>query len=73
MVGVFVPAGTPRAIVDLLQREIGAIVHLPDIKARLLYAATIPDGGSSADFAVYIKNEIAKWKRVIEAGKFERI
>lgn len=73
MVGVFVPAGTPPQIVDLLQRQISAIVRLPDVKTRLLDVATIPDGGSSADFAVYIKNEIAKWKRVIEVGKIDRI
>ena len=73
MAGVFVPAGTPQPIVSLLQKEIAAIVHLPAIKDRLLEAATIPDGDSSADFAAYIKSEIAKWKRVIEVGKIEKI
>jgi tripartite-type tricarboxylate transporter receptor subunit TctC len=73
MAGVFVPAGTPQPIVDLLQREISAIVRLPDVKARLLEVATIPDGDSSADFAAYVKAEIAKWKRVIEAGKIDKI
>jgi tripartite-type tricarboxylate transporter receptor subunit TctC len=73
MAGVFVPAGTPQPIVDLLQKEIAAIVRMPDVKKRLLDAATIPDGDSSADFAAYVKSEIAKWKRVIEAGKIEKI
>ncbi len=73
MVGVFVPAGTPQPIVDLLQKEISAIVHMPDVKARLLAVATIPDGDSSADFAAYVKDEIAKWKRVIEVGKIDKI
>jgi tripartite-type tricarboxylate transporter receptor subunit TctC len=73
MVGVFVPAGTPRPIVDLLQKHIAEIVHMPDVKERLLDVATIPDGGSSADFAAYVKAEIAKWKRVIEVGKIDRI
>jgi len=73
MTGVFVPAGTPRPIVDLLQRQIAAIVRMPDVKERLLDVATIPDGGSSADFAAYVKAEIAKWKRVIEVGKIDRI
>lgn len=73
MVGVFVPAGTPQPIVDVLQKEIAAIVHLPDVKERLLDVATIPDGDSSADFAAYVTDEIAKWKRVIEAGKIDRI
>jgi tripartite-type tricarboxylate transporter receptor subunit TctC len=73
MAGVFVPAGTPQARVNLLQKEIATIVHMPDIKRRLLEAATIPDGDSSADFAAYVKDEIAKWKRVIEAGNIDRI
>jgi hypothetical protein len=38
-----------------------------------LEAAAIPDGDSSADFATYITDELAKWKRVIEAGKIDRI
>jgi tripartite-type tricarboxylate transporter receptor subunit TctC len=46
---------------------------MPDVKQRLLEVATIPDGDSSADFAAYVRDEIAKWKRVIEVGKIDRI
>jgi tripartite-type tricarboxylate transporter receptor subunit TctC len=73
MAGVFVPAGTPQPVVELLQREIAAIVHMPDVKRRLLDVATIPDGDSSADFAACVTNEIAKWKRVIEIAQIDRI
>ncbi len=73
MTGVFAPAGTPKAIVEQLQKEIAAIVRLPDIKARLLELGIIPEGDSSADFAVYVKNEIAKWKKVIVDGKIAQI
>ena len=73
MTGVFVPAGTPQAIVQLLQREISAIVQTPDVSAQLLELGIIPEGSSSADFAAYIRAEIAKWKRVIEAGGIDRI
>ncbi|MGN6750906.1 MAG: Bug family tripartite tricarboxylate transporter substrate binding protein [Xanthobacteraceae bacterium] len=73
MAGVFVPTGTPQAVVELLQREIAAIVHMPDVKRKLLDVATIPDGDSSADFAAYVRDEIAKWKRVIEIGQIDRI
>src|SRR6516164_302926 len=73
MAGVFVPAGTPQHIVNLLQKEIATIVHMPDVKRRLLEAATVPDGDSSADFAAYFKDEIVKWKRVIAAGNIDRI
>lgn len=73
MIGVFVPAGTPQAVVATLQKQIAAIVKLPDVKARLLNFGIVPDGDSSADFAAYVKSEIAKWKRVIENGKINRI
>jgi tripartite-type tricarboxylate transporter receptor subunit TctC len=73
MAGVFAPSRTPQPIVDSLQKEIAAIVHMPDAKQQLLEVATIPDGDSSADFAAYVKEEIAKWKRVIEVGKIDRI
>ncbi len=73
MTGVFVPAGTPEPVVALLQKQIAEIVQLPDVKAKLLSFGIIPDGDSSADFAAYVKAEIAKWKRVIENGKINKI
>jgi tripartite-type tricarboxylate transporter receptor subunit TctC len=73
MTGVFVPAGTPGPVVDLLQKEISAIVNAPDIKARLLELGVEAEGNSSADFAAYVKSEIAKWKKVIEAAKIQKI
>ena len=73
MTGVFAPAGTPTAIVELLQAEIAAIVRMPEIKARLLETGVVPEGDSTADFAAYIAAEIAKWKRVIKLAKIDKI
>ncbi len=73
MTGVFVPAGTPKPVVDLLQKEISAIVNAPDIKARLLELGVEAEGNSSADFAAYVQSEIAKWKKVIEVAKIQKI
>ena len=73
MTGVFVPAGTPKPIVDQLQKEISAIVNAPDIKARLLELGVEAEGNSSADFAAYVKADIAKWKKVIEDAKIKKI
>jgi tripartite-type tricarboxylate transporter receptor subunit TctC len=73
MQGVFVPAGTPKAIVDLLQREVSMIVNMPDIKERLLQLGIEAEGNSSADFDAYVKAEIAKWKKVIEDAKIAKI
>jgi tripartite-type tricarboxylate transporter receptor subunit TctC len=73
MTGVFVPAGTPKAIVDLLQKEIATIVNSSDIKAKLLTAGVEAEGSSSADFAAYVKSDIAKWKKVIADAKIDKI
>ncbi len=73
MTGVFVPAGTPAAVVDLLQETIAEIVRMPDVKAKMLSFGIIPDGDTPTDFTAYVKDEIAKWKRVIEVGKIDKI
>lgn len=73
MTGAFVPAGTPKAIVDRLQKEISEVVNLPDVKARLLSAGVEPEGNSQADFAAYVKAEVAKWRKVIADAKISKI
>jgi tripartite-type tricarboxylate transporter receptor subunit TctC len=73
MTGVFVPAGTPKEIVDLLQREFSAVVNAPDVKAKLLQAGVEAEGDSSASFAAYVKAEVAKWKKVITDAKINQI
>ena len=71
--GVFVPAGTPKEIVNLLQKEISAIVKSAEIKPRLLEMGVVPEGDSPESFAAYVKADIAKWKRVIETANIPRI
>jgi tripartite-type tricarboxylate transporter receptor subunit TctC len=73
MQGVLVPAGTPKPIVDLLQAEIARIVNLPDVRDKMLAMGLEPDGMSSAEFAAYIKADVAKWKKVIADAKIPQI
>jgi len=73
MQGVLAPAGTPKEIVDLLHREMAAALSLPDVKDKIVTLGFEPSGNSPAEFDVYIKAEIAKWKRVIEQAKIDKI
>jgi len=73
MQGVLVPAGTPKAIVDLLQTEIARIVNLPDVKEKMLAMGLEPNGMPPAEFAAYIKTDVAKWKKVIADAKIPHI
>lgn len=73
MTGVFVPAGTPKEIVDRLQQEISEIVNAADVKARLLELGIEASGNSQAEFSTYVKAEVAKWRKVITDAKISRI
>jgi len=73
MQGLLVPAGTPKAVVDKLQAEVARIVQLPDVKAKLMALGLDPMGMPSPEFAAYIKDDIAKWKKVITNAKIPQI
>ena len=70
-VGVQVPAGTPREIVTVLQREIVAIIALPDMKQRLSALGFDPVGSMGEEFAAQMKLEMEKWARVIRAANLK--
>jgi len=73
MQGILVPASTPKAIIDLLQTEVARIVQLPDVNEKLLALGLEPGGMPPAEFAAYIKADIAKWKKVITDAKIPLI
>ena len=63
------PAGTPRAIVERLNRETLAVLKQPDYAKFLFSSAIDPVGSTPEELATYIKSEIAKYAKVIkEAG-----
>ena len=63
--GVVVPAGTPETIVGRLNREIVAILHLPEVVERLSGQGAEPVGSTPQEFAAYIKSEALKWAKVV--------
>ncbi len=71
MQGVLVPAGTPREIIDRLQREIVRIVALPEVKERLVALGFDSVANTPEEFAAYIKAEVAKWARVIREANIK--
>ncbi len=66
--GLLAPKATPRAIVTKLNREVVAIVNLPDIKAHLLAEGAEPVGNTPEQFGEIIKSDIAKWGKVIRSA-----
>ena len=66
--GVLAPAKTPRAIVNQLHGEIVKLLKVAETHDRLLAQGFEPVGGTPAEFAAYIKSEMAKWAKVIMAA-----
>jgi tripartite-type tricarboxylate transporter receptor subunit TctC len=66
MYGVVATAGTPRAVVEKLNREIVRIVQAPDMKERLISQGYDPIGNSPEEFAAYLRSEFVKWQKVVK-------
>jgi len=63
--GILLPAGAPEPVVTRLNVESVRIVQTPEFAARLAREGSIPQGTSPQEFAIYFRNEIAKWQKAI--------
>jgi len=66
--GLLVPALTPRAIVDKLNRTTVAVLNTPDYRQRLLAQGMDPVPSTAAHYAAYLKSETEKWTKVVRAA-----
>jgi tripartite-type tricarboxylate transporter receptor subunit TctC len=70
--GLFAPAGTPQAIIDRLSRSANEALRHEDVRRAFKSQGIDALGGTPQEFAVYIKSEIDKWARVVEAAGIKR-
>ena len=73
MQAVFAPGGTPRPIIDLLQKEIAKAVAAPDVKAKLDSLGFEAIADTPDQFAARIKKEVPKWAQVIEQANIQKV
>lgn len=64
--GLFVPTGTPAAVVDKLYRETSRILKSPDVMERFAKEGAEPVGSNPADFRKYVQGEFSKYTKVIK-------
>jgi tripartite-type tricarboxylate transporter receptor subunit TctC len=67
-IGVMAPAGTPKEIVDLLNREINKILLRPDIKESWRRQGANTMVMTPDEFGAYVQSEIERWAKVIRAN-----
>jgi tripartite-type tricarboxylate transporter receptor subunit TctC len=70
--GLLTPAGTPPEVISALSREVNAALKSDEVVGPLRAQGMEPIGGSPAEFARYIGNEIAKWTPVVEAAGLKK-
>jgi len=66
--GILAPAGTPKEIVARLNGAIAKIVHTPEYKALLEARLVEPVGSSVEQFSNRIRDDVAKWRKVVREG-----
>ncbi len=66
VVGIFAPAKTPAATVELLSREISAILKRPDIVQMLFESGTAALGSTPDEFGARVRADIDRWRKIIK-------
>ena len=66
--GLFVPAKTPRPIVDRLHDGFVKALAQPDVREKMLALGAEPVGNTPGQFAAYVKSEAEKYARVVKAS-----
>jgi tripartite-type tricarboxylate transporter receptor subunit TctC len=59
------PAGLPAAEVARLNREVQAVLAMPDVKEAFAAQGITPEGSTPAQLGDYIRNDIARWKKFV--------
>jgi tripartite-type tricarboxylate transporter receptor subunit TctC len=69
--GFYVPAGTPKPIVDRLNAVIVKALNAPDVRERILALGFEPTGTSPEEFARIMAADAARWGPIIRASGFK--
>jgi tripartite-type tricarboxylate transporter receptor subunit TctC len=68
-VGILAPAKTPRALVERLQAEIAAVLAKPQTRERYATLGIEPVGNTPDQYAAQIRDDLARWEKVVRQAK----
>ena len=66
--GAYLPAGTPRPIVERLSREIVEVLRTPDVSDKLIAMGQVPIGNTPEEFAENYRRDFPRWEALIKAS-----
>jgi tripartite-type tricarboxylate transporter receptor subunit TctC len=64
--GVYAPAATPAAIVERLNKVVSEILRSNAVRQRFSAIGAEASPGTSEEFAAFVRNDIARWKKVVK-------
>lgn len=64
--GLLAPAKTPKAIINKLQREIAAVMQVPEVRERYLKSSFEPVANTPEEFASQLKSDYEQWGQVVK-------
>jgi len=67
-VGAYAPAGTPRPIIERLQRELRAVIHTPEVREKMVAQGQTPIGNTPEEFMANVRADFPKWEALIRAS-----
>ncbi len=70
--GLAAPAKTPKAIIDRLNKEVNAVLALPDVQKRFQDLGIDPRGGTPAELRNKLFSEVDKWTSLVSSMNMER-
>ena len=70
--GLAAPAKTPKAIIDRLNKEVNAVLALPDVQKRFQDLGIDPRGGTPAELRNKLFSEVDKWTSLVSTMNMER-
>jgi tripartite-type tricarboxylate transporter receptor subunit TctC len=69
--GLFAPGGTPKHVLDKLNREIARIIAMPDVQEKIAGQGAAPKTNSPDEFRGFVVSEMNKWKSLVEEMKIK--
>ncbi len=69
--GLVGPAGLPQPIVQRLNSELGKILATQDIRDNFVKQGAVPMGGSSQDYAAFMRTESDRWGEVVRRNNIK--
>ncbi|MGB5081356.1 MAG: tripartite tricarboxylate transporter substrate binding protein [Burkholderiales bacterium] len=69
--GIFVRAGTPRPVIDILHRELVRAYNAPEVKKQVLDTGSEVAADTPEEFAAFVSAESAKWTKVIREANIK--